>query len=134
VLLQKFVEGEGTGYFALMHQGELRAEFAHRRIRDIYPTRSRSAVRVTTAVDPKIRRSSLAILAALHWHGVAMVKYRHKSGSPAVFMEVSGALLAFAAAGYSAMPGIWLRFGKGRPQATRVPTRAAYAPCCGFLL
>jgi hypothetical protein len=99
VLLQKFVEGEGTGYFALMHQGELRAEFAHRRIRDIYPTRSRSAVRVTTAVDPKIRRSSLAILAALHWHGVAMVKYLHKSGSPAMFMEVSGALLAFAAAG-----------------------------------
>ena len=90
VLLQKFVEGEGTGYFALMHQGELRAEFAHRRIRDVYPTGSGSAVRVSAAVDPEIRRCSLAILAALHWHGVAMVEYRQKSGSPAVFMEVNG--------------------------------------------
>src|SRR6202034_4371475 len=70
--------------------GDLRAEFAHRRIRDVYPTGSGSAVRVSAAVDPEIRRCSLAILAALHWHGVAMVEYRQKSGSPAVFMEVNG--------------------------------------------
>ncbi len=90
VLIQEFVEGEGTGYFALMHHGKLRAEFAHRRIRDVYPTGSGSAVRVSTAVDPEIRRCSLAILAALHWHGVAMVEYRKKPGFPPVFMEVNG--------------------------------------------
>ena len=90
VLVQEFVEGEGTGYFALMHHGELRAEFAHRRIRDVYPTGSGSAVRVSAAVDPEIRRSSLAILSALRWHGVAMVEYRKKAGSPPVFMEVNG--------------------------------------------
>src|SRR5687768_11388057 len=32
VLAQQYVEGEGAGYFALMREGELRAEFAHRRI------------------------------------------------------------------------------------------------------
>lgn len=90
VLVQEFVEGEGTGYFALMHHGELRAEFAHRRIRDVYPTGSGSAVRTSIAVDPEIRGSSLAILSALRWHGVAMVEYRRKAGSPAVFMEVNG--------------------------------------------
>jgi predicted ATP-grasp superfamily ATP-dependent carboligase len=90
VLVQEFVEGEGTGYFALMHHGELRAEFAHRRIRDVYPTGSGSAVRASVAVDPEIRRSSLAILSDLRWHGVAMVEYRKKEGSPAVFMEVNG--------------------------------------------
>lgn len=90
VLVQEFVEGEGTGYFALMHHGELRAEFAHRRIRDVYPTGSGSAVRVSVAVDPEIRHCSLAILSALRWHGVAMVEYRKKAGSPAVFMEVNG--------------------------------------------
>jgi predicted ATP-grasp superfamily ATP-dependent carboligase len=52
VLLQEFVEGEGTGYFALIDHGELCAEFAHRRIRDVYPTGSGSAVRVSIAVDP----------------------------------------------------------------------------------
>jgi predicted ATP-grasp superfamily ATP-dependent carboligase len=90
VLIQEFVAGEGTGYFALMHHGELRAEFAHRRIRDVYPTGSGSAVRISVSVDPEIRRSSLAILSALRWHGVAMVEYRKRSDSSAVFMEVNG--------------------------------------------
>jgi predicted ATP-grasp superfamily ATP-dependent carboligase len=90
VLVQEFVQGEGTGYFALMNHGELRAEFAHQRIRDVYPTGSGSAVRVSVEPDPEIRRSSLAILSSLRWHGVAMVEYRKPAGSPAVFMEVNG--------------------------------------------
>jgi predicted ATP-grasp superfamily ATP-dependent carboligase len=90
VLVQEFVPGEGTGYFALMHHGELRAEFAHRRIRDVYPTGSGSAVRVSVEPDLEIRKSSLAILSALRWHGVAMVEYRKQAGSPPVFMEVNG--------------------------------------------
>lgn len=90
ILIQEFVAGEGTGYFALMHHGELRAEFAHRRIRDVYPTGSGSAVRVSIAPDPVIRNSSLAMLRALRWHGVAMVEFRKKDGEAPVFMEVNG--------------------------------------------
>lgn len=90
VLVQQYVEGEGTGYFALMHHGELRAEFAHRRIRDVHPTGSGSAVRVSVEPEPEIRRASLAILEALRWHGVAMVEFRLQKGMPPVFMEVNG--------------------------------------------
>lgn len=90
VLVQEFVAGEGTGYFALMHHGELRAEFTHRRIRDVYPTGSGSAVRISVEPDPEIRKYSLSILSALRWHGVAMVEYRKQPSSPAVFMEVNG--------------------------------------------
>jgi predicted ATP-grasp superfamily ATP-dependent carboligase len=90
ILVQEFVDGEGAGYFALMHHGKLRAEFAHRRIRDVHPTGSGSAVRVSVDPDPDIRRASLAILEALHWHGVAMVEFRHRPGQPPVFMEVNG--------------------------------------------
>jgi predicted ATP-grasp superfamily ATP-dependent carboligase len=90
VLVQQYVEGEGAGYFALMHHGELRAEFAHRRIRDVYPTGSGSAVRVSVEPDPEIRRAGLAILEALGWHGVAMVEFRSQAGKPPVFMEVNG--------------------------------------------
>jgi predicted ATP-grasp superfamily ATP-dependent carboligase len=90
VLIQEFVRGDGAGYFALLHHGELRAEFAHRRIRDVYPTGSGSAVRISVEPDPEIRRSSLAILSALRWHGVAMVEFRSEAGSPPVFMEVNG--------------------------------------------
>ncbi len=90
VLVQEFVPGDGTGYFALMHEGELRAEFAHRRIRDVYPTGSGSAVRISVDPDPDIKRASLAILSALRWHGVAMVEFRKPAGSAPVFMEVNG--------------------------------------------
>lgn len=90
VLVQQYVSGEGTGYFALMQQGELRAEFAHRRIRDVHPTGSGSAVRVSRAPEPEIRSASLAILQALRWHGVAMVEFRWQAGKPPVFMEVNG--------------------------------------------
>ena len=90
VLVQQYVEGEGAGYFALMHHGELRAEFAHRRIRDVHPTGSGSAVRVSVQPDPEIRRAGLAILQALKWHGVAMVEFRRQEGKCPVFMEVNG--------------------------------------------
>jgi predicted ATP-grasp superfamily ATP-dependent carboligase len=90
ILVQEFVQGEGAGYFALMHHGNLRAEFAHRRIRDVHPTGSGSAVRISVEPAPEIRRASLAILEALHWHGVAMVEFRHRACQPPVFMEVNG--------------------------------------------
>ena len=90
ILVQQYVKGEGTGYFALMHNGELRAEFAHRRIRDVYPTGSGSAVRVSREPEPEIRRAGLAILESLRWHGVAMVEFRWLAGKPPVFMEVNG--------------------------------------------
>ena len=90
MLIQEFVDGEGTGYFALMSHGELRAEFAHRRIRDVYPTGSGSALRVSVEPDPQVRDASLAILRALHWHGAAMVEFRQAPGQRPVFIEVNG--------------------------------------------
>jgi predicted ATP-grasp superfamily ATP-dependent carboligase len=90
VLVQEFVKGEGTGYFALMCHGKLRAEFAHRRIRDVHPTGSGSALRTSVEPDAHVRQASLAILQALNWHGVAMVEFRQVPGQPPVFMEVNG--------------------------------------------
>jgi predicted ATP-grasp superfamily ATP-dependent carboligase len=90
LLVQEFIEGRGVGYFALMRNGELRAEFAHRRIRDVRPTGSGSAVRESVSPDPKVREASLKILRALSWHGVAMVEFRQRSDGTPVFMEVNG--------------------------------------------
>jgi hypothetical protein len=90
VLVQEFVEGTGAGYFALMNHGELRAEFAHRRIRDIYPTGSGSALRESVAPDPSIRDFSLALLRALNWHGVAMIEFRLRNDGIPVFLEING--------------------------------------------
>jgi predicted ATP-grasp superfamily ATP-dependent carboligase len=90
VLAQEFIEGAGAGYFALMRDGELRAEFAHRRIRDVRPTGSGSAVRVSVAPEPQLRDAALSILRGLRWHGVAMVEFRVKTDGTPVFLEVNG--------------------------------------------
>jgi predicted ATP-grasp superfamily ATP-dependent carboligase len=109
VLVQDFVPGEGTGYFALFNQGQLRAEFAHRRIRDVRPTGSGSALRESVKPDPEVREAALAILSALRWHGVAMVEFRKSPGQPPVFMEVNGrfwhslALACYAGVDFPAM-------------------------------
>lgn len=90
LLIQEFVEGTGTGYFALMNHGELRAEFAHRRIRDVHPTGSGSALRESILPIPQIREQSLALLRALNWHGVAMIEFRLGADNVPVFLEVNG--------------------------------------------
>ena len=90
VLAQEFVAGSGAGYFALMKDGELRAEFAHRRLRDVRPTGSGSAVRESVLPDPQLRDAALSILTALRWHGVAMVEFRQRADGTPVFLEVNG--------------------------------------------
>ena len=90
LLVQEFIEGRGVGYFALMQYGELRAEFAHRRIRDVRPTGSGSALRESVSPDSKVRDASLKILSALGWHGVAMVEFRQREDGTPVFLEVNG--------------------------------------------
>jgi predicted ATP-grasp superfamily ATP-dependent carboligase len=90
VLVQQFVPGGGAGYFALMRHGELRAECAHRRIRDVRPTGSGSAVRQSALPSPRMREAALAILRALDWHGVAMVEFRVREDGTLVFLEVNG--------------------------------------------
>jgi predicted ATP-grasp superfamily ATP-dependent carboligase len=90
VIVQEYVEGAGVGYFALMREGELRAEFAHRRIRDVRPTGSGSAVRESAWPLPQVREAALAVLSALRWHGVAMVEFRLRADGTPVFLEVNG--------------------------------------------
>lgn len=89
-LAQEFVDGAGVGYFALMRHGDLRAEFAHRRIRDVRPTGSGSALRMSVAVDPRVGACGAKLLRALEWHGVAMVEFRLRGDGTPVFLEING--------------------------------------------
>jgi predicted ATP-grasp superfamily ATP-dependent carboligase len=89
IVVQPFVEGTGAGYFALVRHGQVLVEFAHRRIRDVRPTGSGSAVRESVAVDPSLAVPSRALLDALGWHGVAMVEYRMTPDGRPVFLEIN---------------------------------------------
>jgi len=90
ILVQPFIPGGGTGYFALVRHGEVLAEFAHRRIRDVRPTGSGSAVRESIAMTERLREPSRRLLRALSWHGVAMIEYRQRPDGELVFLEVNG--------------------------------------------
>jgi predicted ATP-grasp superfamily ATP-dependent carboligase len=68
----------------------MRAEFAHRRIRDVRPTGSGSSMRVSIAPPPQVREAGLAVLRALAWHGVAMVEFRVRPDGTPTFLEVNG--------------------------------------------
>lgn len=90
ILVQEFVDGIGVGYFALLGGGRVRAEFAHRRLRDVRPTGSGSSLRVSASIDPRLRDQALAVLSALGWTGVAMVEFRVRHDGTPVFLEVNG--------------------------------------------
>jgi predicted ATP-grasp superfamily ATP-dependent carboligase len=90
IVVQEFVAGSGAGYFALVQQGAPLLEFAHRRIRDVRATGSGSALRESVALDPAMRDAARRLLAALDWHGVAMVEFRIKPDGTPVFLEVNG--------------------------------------------
>lgn len=90
IVVQEFVTGTGAGYFALVRRGEPLVEFAHRRIRDVRATGSGSAVRESVPLDPALRDASRRLLAALEWHGVAMVEYRVRPDGTPVFLEING--------------------------------------------
>jgi predicted ATP-grasp superfamily ATP-dependent carboligase len=121
MFVQEFIEGTGTGYFALMRHGEIRAEFAHRRIRDVHPTGSGSALRESILPHPEIREKSLALLRALNWHGVAMIEFRLREDGMPVFLEINGRfwnslpLACYAGADFPALLAHMAEFGDVDP-------------------
>ena len=90
-LVQEYIPGEGRGVFLLMNRGKLCAAFAHRRVREKPPSGGISVVSESIALDPRLLAYSQQLLAALKWHGVAMVEFKHdrRDGS-AKLLEING--------------------------------------------
>jgi predicted ATP-grasp superfamily ATP-dependent carboligase len=90
VIAQKFIAGDGVLYSSLLCRGELRAEFAYRRIRSIHPTGWGAALRVSVPAEG-LRAGSLSVIRALdpHWTGLAQVEYRVDHDGTPFFLEVN---------------------------------------------
>lgn len=91
VLAQERIIGPGIGIFVLFRQGELRAAFAHCRIREKPPSGGVSVYRESAAMDPHLLERSCELLRRLDWEGVAMVEYKmqEETGVPYI-MEING--------------------------------------------
>lgn len=90
LMVQKFVQGEGYGVEAFMHDGEPKAIFVHRRLRE-YPTTGGASTLRESVSDSKLTQLGIKLLQAMEWEGVAMVEFRvRRSTDELNVIEVNG--------------------------------------------
>jgi len=91
MLLQEFCAGAGVGVEVLMHQENGLAFFQHRRLKEHPYSGGVAVTAIAERPNPALLDSSLALLRALHWEGVAMVEFKvNPNEGSAVLMEVNG--------------------------------------------
>lgn len=91
VLIQRRISGTGEGQFLLRWDGEIRAAFAHRRLREKPPGGGQSVYREAVALEPALLEQSRRLLEAVDWQGVAMVEYKREAATETPYlMEVNG--------------------------------------------
>jgi predicted ATP-grasp superfamily ATP-dependent carboligase len=90
-LVQEKIEGEGRGVFLLSWNGELKAAFCHRRLREKPPWGGVSVYRESIPFDEELVGKSFSLLQAIGWQGPAMVEFKvdRRDGQPKL-MEVNG--------------------------------------------
>jgi predicted ATP-grasp superfamily ATP-dependent carboligase len=91
LLVQRRIVGPGVGVFVLLWDGELRACFMHRRLREKPPSGGVSVYCESIPLDAALVRRVVALLQCFEWQGVAMaeMKVDRVSGTPHL-MEVNG--------------------------------------------
>lgn len=90
-LIQKRIEGEGQGVFALCNSGDPVALFAHRRIREKPPSGGVSVLRESIELPKEMTDHAVRLLKKVGWHGVAMVEFKVERGTGvANLMEING--------------------------------------------
>lgn len=88
-LIEEYVPGDGYGFHALLRNGEPRAIFMHRRIRE-FPVTGGASTAAESVFDPRLKDLGLNLLTALGWNGVAMVEFkRDRRDGEFKFMEVN---------------------------------------------
>lgn len=129
-MIQEKINGEGIGIFAVFENGEARAVFSHRRIREKPPWGGVSVLCESCAPDPLAKSYAFKLLKALDWHGVAMVEFKrdNRDGLPNL-MEINarlwGSLQLAIDAGVDFPYLMWRLFNEESLQVTN--TNASYA-------
>jgi predicted ATP-grasp superfamily ATP-dependent carboligase len=89
-LVQEMVHGEGRGMFLLVWDGELKAAFSHRRLREKPPSGGVSVLSESLPLDHDLLNKSLALLRELDWQGVAMLEFKQDRDGQLKLMEING--------------------------------------------
>jgi predicted ATP-grasp superfamily ATP-dependent carboligase len=75
-IIQTLVAGRGLGMNSLWRDGEPLVWFCHHRLREIDLRGGRSTAAASAPCDPRLMDGARRMLAALRWHGVAMVEFK----------------------------------------------------------
>ena len=75
-MVQKFIKGDGIGFFCLYQNGSLKKYFFHKRILEKPPTGGVSVLCESICEDIPIKNYATKLLNELQWHGVAMVEFK----------------------------------------------------------
>lgn len=88
-LIQEYIPGTGYGVSMLFNQGDPRAIFTHKRIREYPITGGPSTARISVR-HAKMEKYATTLLKELEWHGVAMVEFKldERTKEP-VLMEIN---------------------------------------------
>ncbi len=92
-LIQEFCPGYGLGQMLLMHDGQAKLRFQHRRLHEWPPEGGFSTVceSLPLSAHAELFERSTELLRQLDWHGPAMVEYRFDPATGrARLMEVNG--------------------------------------------
>jgi len=127
-LVQEHVRGEGRGVFLLVWNGELKAAFSHRRLREKPPWGGVSVYRESIPLDREMVDKSYQLLQAFGWQGPAMVEYKvdNRDGQLKL-MEVNGRFwgsLQLALDSGMNFPLLYYRLAMGENPASQFTYRA----------
>ncbi|QJR81983.1 ATP-grasp domain-containing protein [Alteromonas pelagimontana] len=88
-MVQQYIGGQGAGVFCYYQQGEAKAFFAHKRLREKPPSGGVSVLSESVAVDPTMKLYAERLLNSVGWHGVAMVEFKIDEDGTPYLMEIN---------------------------------------------
>ena len=88
-LVQEYIPGDGYGVTVLFNQGDLRALFTHKRLRE-YPITGGGSTLRESIRHPEMEQIAIKLLEYVNWNGVAMVEFKldRRTNKP-VLIEVN---------------------------------------------
>ena len=108
---QEYIGGRGLGIEFLFNQGQRVLHFAHERVHEYPLTGGASTYRRSVHADPTLLEQAQRLLAALRWHGVAMVEFKVGRDGSFYLMEINprlwGSLALSIDAGVNFPLGLW---------------------------
>lgn len=88
-LVEQVVDGTGYGVSVLLNNGELKALFTHKRLRERIVSGGPSTLRVSTH-QFELEEYAVRLLKSVNFHGVAMVEFKYdEKNKKAWFIEVN---------------------------------------------